>query len=167
MVSIQYREKRGNGLGYQECEPPFNHNYSSMPRIDTSVDDLALQSDHAFEFPTESVSLIVDPIFVMMILRYVAMHLGDHATLQDTVCTDPPNSFMGRIKRSHPSGSSRLMTGDFSQQAAEGAWVQSQLNATDEELDEPVKLMHELTHGLKMVNYKKWVHKEDNVHFCD
>ncbi|KAL8211306.1 hypothetical protein R6Q57_005743 [Mikania cordata] len=64
MVSNQYREKRGKGLDYKECEPPFNHNYSSIHRINTSVDDLVLQSDHAFEFPTESVSLTVDPLFV-------------------------------------------------------------------------------------------------------
>ncbi|KAL8209029.1 hypothetical protein R6Q57_008441 [Mikania cordata] len=64
MVSIQYREKKGKCLGYQECEPPFNHNYSSMPRINTSVDELVLQSDHAFEFPIEPVSLTVDTMFV-------------------------------------------------------------------------------------------------------
>ncbi|KAL8211093.1 hypothetical protein R6Q57_005530 [Mikania cordata] len=33
-----------------------------MPRINTSVDDLALQSDHAYEFPTKPVLLTVDPI---------------------------------------------------------------------------------------------------------
>ncbi|KAL8200117.1 hypothetical protein R6Q57_011456, partial [Mikania cordata] len=59
MVCIQYQEKRGKGLCDKECEPPFNHNYSSMPRINTSVDDLVLQSEHAFEFPTEPVSLII------------------------------------------------------------------------------------------------------------
>ncbi|KAL8232016.1 hypothetical protein R6Q57_001794 [Mikania cordata] len=35
-----------------------------MPRINTSIDDLVLQSDHAFEFPTEPGSLTVDPMFV-------------------------------------------------------------------------------------------------------
>ncbi|KAL8205673.1 hypothetical protein R6Q57_009224 [Mikania cordata] len=33
-----------------------------MSRINTSVDDLALQSDHACEFPTKPVFLTVDPI---------------------------------------------------------------------------------------------------------
>ncbi|KAL8202047.1 hypothetical protein R6Q57_011194 [Mikania cordata] len=56
--------EKGKGLGYKECEPPFNHNYSTIPRINTYVDDLVLQSDHAFEFPTESVSLTVDQMFV-------------------------------------------------------------------------------------------------------
>ncbi|KAL8218014.1 hypothetical protein R6Q57_021387 [Mikania cordata] len=33
-------------------------------RMNTSIDDLVLQSDHAFEFPNEPVSLTVDPMFV-------------------------------------------------------------------------------------------------------
>ncbi|KAL8224230.1 hypothetical protein R6Q57_019705 [Mikania cordata] len=64
MVSIQYWEKRGKGLRYKKCEPPFNYNYSSMPRSNTSVDDLVLQSNHALEFPSKLVSLTVDPMFV-------------------------------------------------------------------------------------------------------
>ncbi|KAL8204483.1 hypothetical protein R6Q57_010106 [Mikania cordata] len=35
-----------------------------MPRINTFVDDLAVQSYHTVEFPTEPVSLTVGPLFV-------------------------------------------------------------------------------------------------------
>ncbi|KAL8211270.1 hypothetical protein R6Q57_005707 [Mikania cordata] len=80
--SNEVREKRGKGLGYKECEPPFNHNYSSMPRINTSVDDLVLQSDRAFELPTEPVSLIVDPMFVSDDSEICADSLSD-AGLRD------------------------------------------------------------------------------------
>ncbi|KAL8199677.1 hypothetical protein R6Q57_013245 [Mikania cordata] len=65
MINMQYREKKGKGLGYQECEPPFNHNYSIMPKINTSVDDLLLNSDRRFDFSTDfdkPVSLTADPI---------------------------------------------------------------------------------------------------------
>ncbi|KAL8223272.1 hypothetical protein R6Q57_020671 [Mikania cordata] len=54
----------GKVLGYKECDTPFNHNYSRLPRIHTTIIDLVLQSDHAFEFPTKPVSLTVDPMFV-------------------------------------------------------------------------------------------------------
>ncbi|KAL8225981.1 hypothetical protein R6Q57_018538 [Mikania cordata] len=77
MVSIQYREKRGKGLGYKECESPFNHNYSSMPRINTSVVNLALQSDHAFKFPIETVSLTFDPMLVSDDSEVCANSLND------------------------------------------------------------------------------------------
>ncbi|KAD5802663.1 hypothetical protein E3N88_14023 [Mikania micrantha] len=61
MVSIHF--KRDNkGLGYKECAPPFNHNYSCMPRINTSVDDLELDSSRACDFPTEPVMHTADPI---------------------------------------------------------------------------------------------------------
>ncbi|KAL8226622.1 hypothetical protein R6Q57_016454, partial [Mikania cordata] len=42
MINAQYRGKRTNGIGYSEFEPPFNHNYSSMPRLNKYVDDLVL-----------------------------------------------------------------------------------------------------------------------------
>ncbi|KAL8211292.1 hypothetical protein R6Q57_005729 [Mikania cordata] len=64
MINSQVREKRVTGLGYSEVEPPFNHNYSSMPRINTSIDDLIFKSDRGHEFTTGSnkpASLIVDP----------------------------------------------------------------------------------------------------------
>ncbi|KAL8209209.1 hypothetical protein R6Q57_008621 [Mikania cordata] len=48
-----------------------------MPRINTSVDDFVLQSDHAFEFPTEPVSLIVDPMFVSDDSEMCAESLSD------------------------------------------------------------------------------------------
>ncbi|KAL8204468.1 hypothetical protein R6Q57_010091, partial [Mikania cordata] len=33
------------GIGFTKVKPPFNHNYSIMPNINTSVDDLLLKSD--------------------------------------------------------------------------------------------------------------------------
>ncbi|KAL8226693.1 hypothetical protein R6Q57_016525 [Mikania cordata] len=62
MISIQFREKKGAGLGYNKCEPPFNHNYSSLPRVNTSYDELVSKSDLAHEFPNVPVQLTVDPI---------------------------------------------------------------------------------------------------------
>ncbi|KAL8209574.1 hypothetical protein R6Q57_006306 [Mikania cordata] len=41
-------EKMGNEtirLGFIELKPPFYHNYSIMPKINKSVDDLLLKSD--------------------------------------------------------------------------------------------------------------------------
>ncbi|KAL8205682.1 hypothetical protein R6Q57_009233 [Mikania cordata] len=64
MINVEVREKKGKGLGYSKVEPPFDHNYSSMPRINTSVDDLILKSDRGHEFTTgsnEQVSLTIDP----------------------------------------------------------------------------------------------------------
>ncbi|KAL8214138.1 hypothetical protein R6Q57_003587 [Mikania cordata] len=68
MVMVVFRakkEKRAKGIGYKECEPPFNHNYSIMPNINTSVDDLLLKSDRRCDFSTGTnklVSLTADAI---------------------------------------------------------------------------------------------------------
>ncbi|KAD4180306.1 hypothetical protein E3N88_28897 [Mikania micrantha] len=62
MTSMRFREKRGSGIGYSECAPPFNQNYSCMPRINTSIDDLELDSSYACDFPTEPVVISADPV---------------------------------------------------------------------------------------------------------
>ncbi|KAL8208943.1 hypothetical protein R6Q57_008355 [Mikania cordata] len=62
---LRPEEERQRGLGYSEIEPPFNHNYSNMPKINTSVDDLLLKSGRRHELNTSSRklgSLIVNPI---------------------------------------------------------------------------------------------------------
>ncbi|KAL8209431.1 hypothetical protein R6Q57_006163 [Mikania cordata] len=48
------RRKEKIGLGFTEVKPPFNHNYSIMPNINTSVDDLLLKSDRRCDFTTGS-----------------------------------------------------------------------------------------------------------------
>ncbi|KAL8217928.1 hypothetical protein R6Q57_021301 [Mikania cordata] len=53
------------GIGFTEVKPPFNHNYSIMPNINTYVVDLLFKSDRRFDFATGSskpVPLITDPI---------------------------------------------------------------------------------------------------------
>ncbi|KAL8224053.1 hypothetical protein R6Q57_019528 [Mikania cordata] len=65
MINVEIRGREATRLGYSEVKPPFNHNYSIMPKINTSVDDLLLKSDRRHEFTTGSnkpVSLTVDPI---------------------------------------------------------------------------------------------------------
>ncbi|KAL8228422.1 hypothetical protein R6Q57_016006, partial [Mikania cordata] len=49
----EVRGRKSTGLGYSEVEPPFNNNYSSMPKINTYVDDLLLKSHRGHEFTTE------------------------------------------------------------------------------------------------------------------
>ncbi|KAD3640176.1 hypothetical protein E3N88_29399 [Mikania micrantha] len=65
MIDVEIRGREPMGLGYSEVKPPFNHNYSIMPKINKSVDDLLLKSDRMCEFTIGSdkpVSLTVDPI---------------------------------------------------------------------------------------------------------
>ncbi|KAL8226040.1 hypothetical protein R6Q57_018597, partial [Mikania cordata] len=51
--------REGNiiGLGYTEVKLLFNHNYSIMPKINKSVDELLLKSDRRFEFTNGSSKL--------------------------------------------------------------------------------------------------------------
>ncbi|KAL8218016.1 hypothetical protein R6Q57_021389 [Mikania cordata] len=44
MIDFQSWRKEKIGLGFTEVKPPFNHNYSSMPNINTYVDDLLLKT---------------------------------------------------------------------------------------------------------------------------
>ncbi|KAL8228439.1 hypothetical protein R6Q57_016023 [Mikania cordata] len=65
LVDFKIRGREPTGLGYSDVKPPFNHNYSIMPKINKSVDDQLLKSDQKFEFTTDSskqVSLTIDPI---------------------------------------------------------------------------------------------------------
>ncbi|KAL8202123.1 hypothetical protein R6Q57_011270 [Mikania cordata] len=54
MIDVECRRKEKIGLGFTEVKPPFNHNYSIMPNINTSADDLLLKSDRRFDFTTGS-----------------------------------------------------------------------------------------------------------------
>ncbi|KAL8204570.1 hypothetical protein R6Q57_010193 [Mikania cordata] len=59
------QEKGDIGLAFTTLKPPFNHNYSIMPNINTSVDDLLMKSDQRFDFTTGSnkpVPLTADPV---------------------------------------------------------------------------------------------------------
>ncbi|KAL8196666.1 hypothetical protein R6Q57_024631 [Mikania cordata] len=49
IINVEVRGRKGKGLGYSEVEPPFNNNYFSMPRINTSVYDLILKSNRGHE----------------------------------------------------------------------------------------------------------------------
>ncbi|KAL8200002.1 hypothetical protein R6Q57_011341 [Mikania cordata] len=65
MIDVEIRGREPMGLGYSEVKPPFNHNYSILPKINKSVDDLLLKSDRMYEFTIGSektVSLTIDPI---------------------------------------------------------------------------------------------------------
>ncbi|KAL8209149.1 hypothetical protein R6Q57_008561 [Mikania cordata] len=65
LVDFENRGRETIGLGYTKVKPPFNHNYSIMPKINKSVDDLLLKSDRKFELTTGSnkpVSLTTDPV---------------------------------------------------------------------------------------------------------
>ncbi|KAL8214152.1 hypothetical protein R6Q57_003601 [Mikania cordata] len=65
MIDIQWRKKSKIGIGFTEVKPPFNHNYSIMPNINTSVDDMLLKSNRRFDFTTGSskpIPLTTDPI---------------------------------------------------------------------------------------------------------
>ncbi|KAL8225877.1 hypothetical protein R6Q57_018434 [Mikania cordata] len=54
MIDVQRRIKEKIGIGFTEVKPPFNHNYSIMPNINTSVDDLLMKSDRRCDFATGS-----------------------------------------------------------------------------------------------------------------
>ncbi|KAL8229696.1 hypothetical protein R6Q57_014596 [Mikania cordata] len=54
MIDVQSRRKEKIGFGFTEVKPPFNHNYSIMSNINTSVDELLLKLDRRFEFTTGS-----------------------------------------------------------------------------------------------------------------
>ncbi|KAL8223299.1 hypothetical protein R6Q57_020698 [Mikania cordata] len=54
MIDVQCRRKDKIGLGFTEVKLLFNHNFSIMPNINTSVDDLLLKSDRRFDFTTGS-----------------------------------------------------------------------------------------------------------------
>ncbi|KAL8224194.1 hypothetical protein R6Q57_019669 [Mikania cordata] len=65
MIDVQCRRKSKIGIGFTEVKPPFNHNYSIMPNINTFVDHLLLKSNRRCDFNTGSdkpVSLTIDPI---------------------------------------------------------------------------------------------------------
>ncbi|KAL8215963.1 hypothetical protein R6Q57_022800 [Mikania cordata] len=65
MIDVQCRRKVKIGIGFTEVKPPFNHNYSIMPNINTYFDDLLLKSDRRCDFTTGSrkpVPLTVDPV---------------------------------------------------------------------------------------------------------
>ncbi|KAL8226753.1 hypothetical protein R6Q57_016585 [Mikania cordata] len=65
MIGVQCRRKVKIGIGFTEVKPPFNHNYSIMPNINTSVDDLLLKSYRRRDCITGSskpVPLTADPV---------------------------------------------------------------------------------------------------------
>ncbi|KAL8214151.1 hypothetical protein R6Q57_003600 [Mikania cordata] len=65
MVDFPCRKKEKIRLGFTAVTPPFNHNYSIMPNINISFDDLLMKSERMFDFTTgsnKSVPLIADPV---------------------------------------------------------------------------------------------------------
>ncbi|KAL8226053.1 hypothetical protein R6Q57_018610 [Mikania cordata] len=65
MVDFQCRKKEKIGLDFTAVTPPFNHNYSIMPNINTFVDDLLIKSDRRCDFTTGSnipIPLTTDPV---------------------------------------------------------------------------------------------------------
>ncbi|KAL8226054.1 hypothetical protein R6Q57_018611 [Mikania cordata] len=58
-------KKEKIGLDFTALTPPFNHNYSIMPNINTFVDDLPIKSDRRCDFTTSSnipIPLTTDPV---------------------------------------------------------------------------------------------------------
>ncbi|KAL8231997.1 hypothetical protein R6Q57_001775 [Mikania cordata] len=49
-------KKEKIGLGFTAVTPPFNHNYSIMPNINISVDDMLMKSDRRCDFTTDSLN---------------------------------------------------------------------------------------------------------------
>ncbi|KAL8217987.1 hypothetical protein R6Q57_021360 [Mikania cordata] len=45
MIDVQCRRKEKIGLSFTKVKPSFNHNYSIMPNINTSVDDLLMSTN--------------------------------------------------------------------------------------------------------------------------
>ncbi|KAL8204448.1 hypothetical protein R6Q57_010071 [Mikania cordata] len=50
MIDVEIKGREPTRLGYSEVKPPFNHNYSIMPKINKSIDDLLLKSDRRSYF---------------------------------------------------------------------------------------------------------------------
>ncbi|KAL8265729.1 hypothetical protein R6Q59_003073 [Mikania micrantha] len=65
---------------------------------------------------------------------------------------DPPTETVLRAFRAYQA-----------QQTAEGLRVQSKLDVTEDELDDLVQLMHEITHNLKIMDHRQKVHEEENI----
>ncbi|KAL8228375.1 hypothetical protein R6Q57_015959 [Mikania cordata] len=65
MIDVPCMGNEKIGLGLTKVKPPFNHNYSIMPNINTSVHDLLLKSDRRFDFTVGSnkpMHLTADPV---------------------------------------------------------------------------------------------------------
>ncbi|KAL8216066.1 hypothetical protein R6Q57_022903 [Mikania cordata] len=69
MINAQLHGIKTKGISFKEVEPTFNHNYSSMPRLNNSDSDLITKSDLGSQFTTgldQPVPIKIDPEIKIM-----------------------------------------------------------------------------------------------------